>query len=162
MLKIAIVGATGIVGQQAIVSLLGHPWFKITKLVASERSAEKKYIDALKDANGSIRWWCPEELPADIAGMVVEEAARFDPTSVDIIFSTMDAGPAKELEPKYAKTTPVISTASAFRYETDTPILVAASIWIMRRFLPFSRKTAVGRASFHPNPIAPLQAWWFH
>lgn len=124
MLKIAIVGATGIVGQQAIVSLLGHPWFKITKLVASERSAEKKYIDALKDANGSIRWWCPEELPADIAGMVVEEAARFDPTSVDIIFSTMDAGPAKELEPKYAKTTPVISTASAFRYETDTPILV--------------------------------------
>ncbi len=124
MLKIAIVGATGIVGQQAIVSLLGHPWFKITKLVASERSAEKKYIDALRDANGSIRWWCTEELPADIANMVVEEAASFDPTSVDIIFSTMDAGPAKELEPKYAKTTPVISTASAFRYEDDTPILV--------------------------------------
>ena len=124
MLKIAIVGATGIVGQQAIVSLLGHPWFKITKLVASERSAEKKYIDALRDANGSIRWWCTEELPADIANMVVEEAASFDPTSVDIIFSTMDTGPAKELEPKYAKTTPVISTASAFRYEEDTPILV--------------------------------------
>ena len=124
MLKIAIVGATGIVGQQAIVSLLGHPWFQIAKLVASERSAGKKYIDALRDANGSIRWWCPEELPADIAGMVVEEAASFDPTSVDVIFSTMDAGPAKELEPKYAKTTPVISTASAFRYEEDTPILV--------------------------------------
>ena len=68
MLKIAIVGATGIVGQQAIVSLLGHPWFQIAKLVASERSAGKKYIDALRDANGSIRWWCPEELPADIAG----------------------------------------------------------------------------------------------
>jgi len=124
MLKIAIVGATGIVGQQAIVSLLGHPWFKITKLVASERSAEKKYIDALRDANGSIRWWCTEELPADIANMVVEEAASFDPTSVDIIFSTMDTGPAKELEPKYAKTTPVISTASACRYEEDPPILV--------------------------------------
>ena len=124
MLKIAIVGATGIVGQQAIVSLLGHPWFEISKLVASERSANKKYIDALRDANGSIRWWCPEELPENIAGMVVEEASTFDPTSVDVIFSTMDAGPAKELEPKYAKTTPVISTASAFRYETDTPILV--------------------------------------
>ena len=124
MLKIAIVGATGIVGQQAIVSLLGHPWFEISKLVASERSATKKYIDALRNANGSIRWWCPEELPEDIANMVVEEAASFDPTSVDIIFSTMDAGPAKELEPKYAKTTPVISTASAFRYEADTPILV--------------------------------------
>ena len=124
MLKIAIVGATGIVGQQAIVSLLNHPWFEISKLVASERSANKKYIDALRDANGSIRWWCPEELPSDIANMVVEEASTFDPTSVDIIFSTMDTGPAKELEPKYAKTTPVISTASAFRYEPDTPILV--------------------------------------
>jgi aspartate-semialdehyde dehydrogenase len=124
MLKIAIVGATGIVGQQAIVSLLGHPWFKITKLVASERSADKKYIDALKDANGLIRWWCPEEIPSNIANMIVEEAASFDPKSVDIIFSTIDAGPAKELEPKYAKTTPVISTASAFRYEEDSPILV--------------------------------------
>ena len=108
MLRIAIVGATGIVGQQAIVSLIGHPWFKITKLVASERSAAKKYSEALKDANGSSRWWCTEELPEDIANMVVEEAASFDATSVDIIFSTMDAGAAKELEPKYAKTTPVI------------------------------------------------------
>ena len=101
--------------EQAIVSLIGHPWFKIEKLVASERSAGKKYIDALKDPNGSSRWWCTEELPPDIANMSVEEAASFDATLVDIIFSTMDAGAAKELEPKYAKTTPVISTASAFR-----------------------------------------------
>src|SRR4030042_6466351 len=100
MLKIAIVGATGVVGQQAIVSLIGHPLFKITKLVASERSAEKTYIEALKDANGSSRWWCAEELPQDIANMKVEEASAFDPASVDIIFSTMDAGAAKELEPK--------------------------------------------------------------
>ncbi len=124
MLKIAIVGATGIVGQQAIVSLLGHPWFKIEKLVASERSAGKKYRDALKDASGSSKWWCTEELPQHIADMMVEEASVFDPTSVDIIFSTMDTAVAKELEPKYAKTTPVISTASAFRYEDDTPILI--------------------------------------
>ncbi|MEN6488960.1 MAG: aspartate-semialdehyde dehydrogenase [Smithella sp.] len=124
MLRIAIIGATGIVGQQAIVSLIGHPWFKITNLAASERSAGKNYREALKDANGSSRWWCPEELPVEIGNMPVEDASSFDPTSVDIIFSTMDAGPAKELEPKYAKTTPVISTASAFRYESDTPILV--------------------------------------
>ncbi len=124
MLKIAIVGATGIVGQQAIVSLIGHPWFKITKLAASERSAGKNYREALKDASGSSRWWCPEELPGEIGEMPVEDASTFDPASVDIIFSTMDAGIAKELEPKYAKTTPVISTASAFRYEEDTPILI--------------------------------------
>lgn len=124
MIKIGIVGATGIVGQQAIVSLIDHPWFKITKLAASERSAGKLYREALKDASGSSRWWCPEELPEEIAGMMVEDAAHFDPTSVDIIFSTVDASAAKELEPKYAKTTPVISTASAFRYEPDTPILI--------------------------------------
>jgi aspartate-semialdehyde dehydrogenase len=124
MIKIAIIGATGIVGQQAIISLTGHPWFKITKLAASERSAGKTYREALKDANGSSRWWCTEELPEEIANLLVEDAANFDPTSVDIIFSTVDASAAKELEPKYAKTTPVISTASAFRYESDTPILI--------------------------------------
>ena len=48
MIKIAIVGATGIVGQQAIVSLTDHPWFTITKLAASERSAGKTYREASK------------------------------------------------------------------------------------------------------------------
>jgi aspartate-semialdehyde dehydrogenase len=124
MIKIAIIGATGIVGQQAIVSLTNHPWFKITKLAASERSAGKTYREALKDANGSSRWWCTEVLPDEIAALPVEEAGEFDPAGVDIIFSTVDAAAAKELEPKYAKTTPVISTASAFRYEPDTPILI--------------------------------------
>ena len=54
MLRIAIIGATGIVGQQAIVSLIGHPWFKITKLAASERSAGKNYREALKDAMSKL------------------------------------------------------------------------------------------------------------
>ena len=124
MIKIGIVGATGIVGQQAIVSLANHPWFKISKLAASERSAGKTYREALKDASGSLRWYCSEPLPEEIAAMPVENAAQFDAASVDMIFSTVDASAAKELEPRYAKTTPVISTASAFRYEPDTPILV--------------------------------------
>ncbi len=124
MIKVAIVGATGIVGQQAIISLINHPWFKITKLAASERSAGKAYEESLRDAGGASRWWCPEELPTEIGTMVVENAAQFDPNEVDLIFSTIEAGVAKELEPKWAKTTPVISTASAFRYEDDTPILV--------------------------------------
>jgi aspartate-semialdehyde dehydrogenase len=152
MLRIAIVGATGIVGQQAIVSLIGHPWFKITKLVASERSAGKKYIEALKDANGSSRWWCTEELPDNIAKMVVEEAASFDAKSVDIIFSTMDAGAAKELEPKYAKTTPVISTASAFRYEDDTPILVGGVNMDHAALLAVQQKNRRWKGFVSPKP----------
>jgi len=152
MLKIAIVGATGIVGQQAIVSLLGHPWFEIAKLVASERSAGKRYIDALRDASGSLRWWCPEELPQNIADMTVEEAASFDPTSVDIIFSTMDAAVAKELEPKYAKTTPVISTASAFRYEDDTPILVGGVNMNHAPLLAVQQKNRGWKGFVSPKP----------
>lgn len=124
MIKVAIVGATGIVGQQAIVCLTNHPWFKITKLAASARSAGKSYGEALREASGASRWFCPEELPPAVAQLPVEDAADFDPTSVDLIFSVLDAGVAKELEPKWARTTPVISTASAFRYEDDTPILV--------------------------------------
>jgi aspartate-semialdehyde dehydrogenase len=152
MLKIAVVGATGIVGQQAIVSLIGHPWFKIAKVVASERSAEKKYIEALRDANGSSRWWCPEELPQDIANMMVEEASTFDPTSVDIIFSTMDASAAKELEPKYAKTTPVVSTASAFRYEDDTPILVGGVNMEHAALLAIQQKNRGWKGFVSPKP----------
>ena len=124
MIKVAIIRATGIVGQQAIVSLTNHPWFQITKLAASARSAGKTYAEALREPNGASRWWCPEELPPAVAGLPVENAADFDPTTVDLIFSTLDAGAAKELEPQWARTTPVVSTASAFRYEDDTPILI--------------------------------------
>jgi aspartate-semialdehyde dehydrogenase len=152
MLKIAIVGATGIVGQQAIVSLIGHPWFKIAKLVASERSAKKKYIEALRDDNGSSRWWCTEDLPQDIANMTVEDAATFDPASVDVIFSTMDASAAKELEPKYAKTTPVISTASAFRYEKDTPILVGGVNMEHASLLAVQQKNRGWKGFVSPKP----------
>src|SRR5689334_4932687 len=104
MIKTAIVGATGIVGQQAILSLAGHPWFEITKLAASERSAGKSYREALKDANGASRWWCPEDLPEEFAEMPVEDAAALDPASVNLIFSTVDTSAAKVLEPKYAQT----------------------------------------------------------
>jgi aspartate-semialdehyde dehydrogenase len=152
MLRIAIIGATGIVGQQAIVSLIGHPWFRIAKLAASERSAGKKYIEALKDASGSSRWWCAEELPQEIAGMVVEDAADFDPAGVDIIFSTMDADAAKILEPKYAKTTPVISTASAFRYEHDTPILVGGVNMDHAALLAVQQKNRGWKGFVSPKP----------
>jgi aspartate-semialdehyde dehydrogenase len=140
MINIAIVGATGIVGQQAIVCLTNHPWFKVTKLAASERSAGKKYRDALKDSSGASKWWCPEEIPEDIAEIMVEDASQFDPTSVDMIFSTVDTSVAKELEPKFAKTTPVISTASAFRYEDDTPILIGGVNMEQAQLLDIQRK----------------------
>ncbi|HEX3044127.1 MAG TPA: aspartate-semialdehyde dehydrogenase [Bacillota bacterium] len=152
MIKIGIIGATGIVGQQAIVSLTNHPWFKITKLAASERSAGKIYRDALKDAGGSSKWWCTEDLPEEIGALPVEDAAQFDPTSVDIIFSTIDASAAKELEPKYAKTTPVISTASAFRYEADTPILVGGVNMEQAKLLAVQQQKRGWKGFVAPKP----------
>ena len=124
MVKVGIVGATGIVGQQALMALLGHKWFEVSALVASPRSAGKPYQEALKGPNGDIAWWGSPVIPEEYGNMTVISSESFDPESVDMVFSTMESGAAKELEPKYARTTPVVSTASAFRYEPDVPILI--------------------------------------
>lgn len=121
---VAVVGATGIAGQQFLTALNGHPWFEVTGIAASTRTAGKPYRDAIRDASGARRWWCKEE-PADaVLDLMVENAAQLDASRFDIVFSAVEAEPAKELEPMYARTTPVLSTASAFRYETDTPVVV--------------------------------------
>ena len=122
--RAAVIGATGIAGQQFLAALAGHPLFEVTALAASERSAGKAYRDAITDASGAFRWYCAEPLDPAFAGLVVQDAAKLDATSVDVVFTAVESDAAKELEPRYAKTTPVISTASAFRYEDDVPIFI--------------------------------------
>lgn len=121
---VAVVGATGVAGQQFLASLSGHPIFDVVVLAASERSAGKSYADALTDASGAVRWHCQEPLDPAFARILVEDASRLDATRVDLVFSAVEADAARELEPRYAKTTPVVSTASAFRYEPDVPIFI--------------------------------------
>ena len=123
--RVALVGATGIAGQQFIPCLAGHPWFEITALAASERSAGKTYREAITDpASGARRWWCQEEPPAALLDMAVQNAEHLDPGRVDVIFSAIESDAARRLEGEYAKTTPVISTASAYRYEPDVPLIL--------------------------------------
>ena len=122
--KVAVIGATGIAGQQFLAALPNHPDFEITVLAASSRSAGKSYLDALREPSGAIGWWCDEELPNKYSKMPVIDGADFDATTVDIVFTATESAAAKILEPKYAQTTPVVSTASAFRYENDVPILI--------------------------------------
>jgi aspartate-semialdehyde dehydrogenase len=122
--KVAVIGATGVAGQQFLASLSGHPYFEVTVLAASERSAGKKYKDAITDAAGAFRWYCQEPLDPAYASLVVEEASKLDATKVDLVFTAVESDAAKTLEPMYAKTTPVVSTASAFRYEKDVPIFI--------------------------------------
>jgi aspartate-semialdehyde dehydrogenase len=125
MLKAAIVGATGIVGQQFIVALHNHPWIKATALAASERSAGRSYKEALTDPKtGAFRWYCDEPPDPAVMNIPVQNASEMDVSNVDLIFSAVESEQAQVLEPKFAATKPVISTASAFRYEKDVPILV--------------------------------------
>ena len=123
-LQVAVIGATGIAGQQFLAALPGHPQFEVVALAASKRSAGKTYLDAIRNESGMIGWWCDEPLHADYAAMRVQDAAEFDATSVDIVFTAVESDAAKIIEPMYAATTPVISTASAFRYFDDTPIII--------------------------------------
>jgi len=123
--RVAIVGATGIAGQQFVVALQQHPWFRIARLAASSKSAGKTYGEALLDPKtGARRWWDPIEPAPEVLKLVVEDGDAFDAASVDVVFSATESDVAITQEPLFAKTTPVISTASAFRYEADVPLLV--------------------------------------
>ena len=122
--RVAVIGATGIAGQQFLAALPGHPSFEVVALAASPRSAGKTYLDAIRNESGMIGWWCNEPLAPEYAAMKVANAAEFDATSVDVVFTAVESDAAKTLEPRYAQTTPVISTASAFRYFDDTPIII--------------------------------------
>ncbi len=122
--KVAVIGATGIAGQQFLAALPNHPELEITVLAASARSAGKSYLDALREPSGAVGWWGDEELPLEYAKMPVIDGRDFDARTVDIVFTATESDAAKLLEPKYAQTTPVVSTASAFRSEHDVPILI--------------------------------------
>ncbi len=125
MIKVAVIGATGVVGQEFIVSLADHPWFKVEYIAASPRSAGKKYEDALRDANtGIIKWHQKEPVPEYAKNMILENVNDIDPASIDLAFTALDTDDAKVIEPRFAEHTPVISTAAAFRYDDDVPILI--------------------------------------
>jgi aspartate-semialdehyde dehydrogenase len=125
MLRVAVVGATGAVGQEFVISLDKHPWFELGLIVSSERSAGKKYIEALRDPNsGLIRWHSSKEVPEYVKNMSVSSIKQLDPAKYDLIFTALESEDAKNIEPQLAIETPVISTAAAFRYENDVPILI--------------------------------------
>jgi aspartate-semialdehyde dehydrogenase len=118
--KVAILGATGMVGQRFIQLLQGHPWFKIEVLAASERSAGKKYRDA-------CNWVMESNLPKEIAEMNVADAnieSVEKAGNVDIIFSSLPGDIAGPVEAEFAAMYPVFSKASAHRMEKDVPLIV--------------------------------------
>ena len=118
--KVAILGATGAVGQRYIQLLQGHPWFQIEVLAASERSAGKKYKDA-------CNWVMESNLPREIAEMPVANAdvqSVEKAGNVDLVFSSLPGDLAGPVESEFAAMYPVFSKASAHRMEKDVPLII--------------------------------------
>ena len=124
-LPVAVVGATGLAGQQFLAALGDHPWFDVVRLAASVRSAGKKYGDAIREG-GQSRWYASDPLPERFNGLTVEDGSLMKTDGLAAVFTAVESDAARELEPLYAKDIPVFSTASAFRYEEDVPILLPA------------------------------------
>ncbi len=123
--KVAIIGVTGAVGQEFVVSLDNHPWFEVTQIAASERSAGKKYVDAIRDPNsGIVSWVAGGNIPEYIKDMAVKNIDEIDVSQLDLVFSSVESGAARDIETNFAKYVPVVSTSSAYRYEDDVPILI--------------------------------------
>ena len=118
--KVAILGATGAVGQRFIQLLQKHPWFEIEVLAASERSARRKYRDA-------CNWILESEMPSNIGEMLlvnstIESVERVG--NVDLVFSALPADIAGPVEKEFAKKYPVFSKASSHRLEEDVPLII--------------------------------------
>ena len=153
MLRAGIIGATGIVGQQFLVALKTHPWIEITALGASQRSAGRSYAEAITDGqSGALRWFCQEPPVEEVMPMPVQNASEMDVSELDIIFSAIESDQAKILEPKFAEDKAVISTASAFRYDEDVPILIPGVNSQHAKLIDVQRKARGWKGFITPIP----------
>ena len=153
MLKAAIIGATGIVGQQFIVALKNHPWIELVALAASERSVSNSYRKAITDAQtGALRWFCQDNPPEEVMDLPVQNAIEMSATGLDLVFSAVDSAPARILEPRLAASIPVISTASAFRYDDDVPIIIPGINPDHARLLDVQRESRGWKGFIVPGP----------
>ena len=123
-LKVGVLGATGMVGQRFLTILENHPWFEVTTLAASPRSAGKTYEEAVGD-----RWKLDIPMPEVYKNMVLHNVNEVEEVSreVDFVFSAVDMTKEeiREIEDAYAKhETPVVSNNSAHRWTKDVPMVI--------------------------------------
>ncbi len=161
--NVGILGATGMVGQRFIQLLADHPWFNITWIAASDRSAGKPYAEACK-------WKLDTPLPARIAQMILQPNTPEACTTElpRIIFAALDADIARDLEPRFATAgCAVISNSSAFRMTPDVPLVIpevnADHLAVLEA--QATRRTSGGYIVTNPNcsaiglvlPLKPLE-----
>ena len=119
-IKVGILGATGMVGQRFVQLLADHPWFEVTAVAASERSAGKRYAEA-------ANWVVPGEIPSGVADLTVTHSEDIDALGSDVklVFSALPSSAARELEPELAARGYIVCTnASALRMDPDVPLLI--------------------------------------
>jgi len=117
---VAILGATGTVGQRFIELLNDHPWFEVSVLAASERSAGKKYSEACK-------WRMENPMPEAVKDMTVVNTSLKEVNQagdVDLVFSALPGSVAGPIEEEFAAEYPVVSKASAHRMSRDVPLII--------------------------------------
>lgn len=145
-LRAVLFGATGLAGQQFVSALRAHPFFELAAVAASPRNAGRRYGEALAEGG----WFLAEPIPDAVASLPLLEAAKVEPSDFDLAFSAVEADVARELEPRLARLIPVFSTASAFRYDADVPLLLPP---VNASHLPLVR---VQRARGFVGYVAPI------
>ncbi len=166
-LKVGILGGTGMVGQRFISLLENHPWFEVTTIAASPRSAGKTYEDAVGG-----RWKMDTPMPQAVKNIIVKNVNEVEEVSkdVDFVFSAVDMTKEeiKKIEEEYAKTeTPVVSNNSAHRWTKDVPMVIPEINPQHMEVIEFQKKrlgTKRGFVAVKPNcsiqSYAPVLTAW--
>lgn len=166
-LKVGILGGTGMVGQRFLALLENHPWFEVTTIAASPRSAGQTYESAV---NG--RWKMDTPMPEAVKHIMVKNVNEIERTAaeVDFVFSAVDMSKEEiqKMEEAYAKTeTPVVSNNSAHRWTPDVPMVVPEINPQHMDLIPYQRKrlgTTRGFVAVKPNcsiqSYAPVLTAW--
>lgn len=166
-LSVGILGGTGMVGQRFISLLENHPWFEVTTIAASPRSAGKTYEEAVGG-----RWKMTTPMPEAVKQLKVMNVNEIEKVAsqVDFVFSAVDMTKEeiKKIEEDYAKTeTPVVSNNSAHRWTPDVPMVVPEINPEHMNVIEYQRKrlgTTRGFVAVKPNcsiqSYAPVLTAW--
>ena len=166
-LRVGVLGATGMVGQRFISLLEEHPWFEVTTVAASPRSAGKTYEEAVGG-----RWKMTTPMPEGVKNLVVMNVNEVEKVAagVDFVFSAVDMtkDEIRAIEDAYAKTeTPVVSNNSAHRWTPDVPMVIPEINPEHFKVIEFQKKrlgTTRGFVAVKPNcsiqSYAPVLTAW--
>jgi aspartate-semialdehyde dehydrogenase len=143
-IEVGVLGATGMVGQHFVKFLQNHPWFELTWLGASDRSAGRKYREATS-------WRLEGDMPAGIADLDVQESKPGN--APRLVFSAMDASVATDIERAFASAGHVVvSNSRNHRMEPDVPLLVPEINPDHLRIIPRQQRERGWRGQIVTNP----------